>query len=294
VAAVKADTGGLRTDYTTARAGKLDNLDQAVGTRSTYAGGPVASVTGSVGSVAGDVGGKVLGGGAAVLAGDGVRAASVTADVGITQAGADRVWASTARTLTAFTFSVTASSVTDKTGYTLTVAPPTAADIDTQLSASHGAGAWDAVGAGGGGGLTITDVQTALTNQGYTTARAGLLDNADTLVSSRLAAADYTAPAAFPTDYQQRGVAVTLPAAPAGYGGATADVIVSALLTSPVTFRDVTAVTNPTFMDAIAAAYIEAAGAESVVNRAYLKMTPTGGVFRSFTLSVAPGDQARS
>jgi hypothetical protein len=294
VAAVKADTGGLRTDYTTARAGKLDNLDQPVGTRSTYAGGAVASVTGAVGSVSGDVGGKVLGGGAAVIAGDGVRAASVTADVGITQAGADRVWASTARTLTAFTFSVTASAVTDKAGYTLAVAPPTAADIDTQLSGSHGAGAWDAVGAGGGGGLTITDVQTAMTNQGYTTVRAGLLDNADIATSTRLADADYTAPTAFPTDYQQRGVAVTLPAAPAGYGGAPADVIVSALLSSPVTFRDVTSVTAPTVMDALAAAVVEAAGAESVLNRAYVKLTPTGGVFRTFTLTTAPGDQARS
>lgn len=33
VAAVKTDTGGLRTDYTMARAGKLDNLDANVGSR---------------------------------------------------------------------------------------------------------------------------------------------------------------------------------------------------------------------------------------------------------------------
>ena len=54
----------------------LNNLDAAVSSRSTYAGGAVASVTGAVGSV--------------------------TADVGITQAGADKVWLSAARTLTAF------------------------------------------------------------------------------------------------------------------------------------------------------------------------------------------------
>src|SRR3990167_7538527 len=70
----------LATDYTTARAAKLDNLDVAVSSRgtSTYAGGAVASVSGnvsgSVGSVAGDVAGKVLGGGAGVMSAAGVRA----------------------------------------------------------------------------------------------------------------------------------------------------------------------------------------------------------------------------
>lgn len=57
-------------------------LDTAVSSRSTYAGGPVDSVTGnvggnvtgSVGSVAGDVAGKVLGGGSGTIAGTGVRA----------------------------------------------------------------------------------------------------------------------------------------------------------------------------------------------------------------------------
>lgn len=59
------------------------NLDAAVSSRSTFAGGAVASVTGAVGSV--------------------------TADVGITQAAADKVWATAARTLTAI----------DKVGYKL-------------------------------------------------------------------------------------------------------------------------------------------------------------------------------
>jgi hypothetical protein len=50
-----ADTTGLplASDYTGARAAKLDNLDAAVSSRSTFAGGAVASVTGSVGSIAG-------------------------------------------------------------------------------------------------------------------------------------------------------------------------------------------------------------------------------------------------
>jgi len=45
----------------------------------------------------------------------------------------------------------------------------------------------DAVSAGGSG-ITIADVQTALTNQGYTTARALLLDNLDAAISSVLTA----------------------------------------------------------------------------------------------------------
>lgn len=57
--------------------------------------GSVGSVTGAVGSVTGNVGGSV---------------ASVTADVGITQAGADKVWGTAARSLTTF-----GSLVTDVT-----------------------------------------------------------------------------------------------------------------------------------------------------------------------------------
>jgi hypothetical protein len=41
-------TRASATDYTTARATKLDNLDTNVGSRSTYAGGPVASVAAPV------------------------------------------------------------------------------------------------------------------------------------------------------------------------------------------------------------------------------------------------------
>lgn len=61
-----------------------DDIDATISSRSTYAGGAVASVTGNVGgNVVGSVG-------------------SVTADVGITQTGADKVWSSAARTLTSF------------------------------------------------------------------------------------------------------------------------------------------------------------------------------------------------
>jgi hypothetical protein len=54
----------------------VTDIDAAISSRSTFAGGVVSSVTGSVGSV--------------------------VADVGITQAGADKVWSTTARSLTTF------------------------------------------------------------------------------------------------------------------------------------------------------------------------------------------------
>lgn len=58
-----------------------------------------ASVVGAVGSVTGNVGGNVLGGvGGNVLGSVG----SVVADVGITQAAADKVWNTASRTLTSF------------------------------------------------------------------------------------------------------------------------------------------------------------------------------------------------
>src|SRR5690242_16387347 len=70
----------------------LSRLDTNIGSRSTYAGGAVASVTGNVGgNVVGSVG-------------------SVTADVGITQAGADKVWGTTTR------------AITDKAGFSLSSA----------------------------------------------------------------------------------------------------------------------------------------------------------------------------
>jgi len=53
---------------------RLANLDAAISTRSTYAGGAVASVSGAVGSVTGDVEGKVLGGGVGTITGTGAQA----------------------------------------------------------------------------------------------------------------------------------------------------------------------------------------------------------------------------
>jgi hypothetical protein len=158
-------------NYQDSAAFGLSRLDTNIGSRSTYAGGAVASVTGNVG---GNVAGSV---------------ASVTADVGITQAAADKVWGSAARTLTgfgtlvadvaaavwgaasrtlsAFGFGVTVTTNSDKTGYSLAGSEHTA---------------------------IATDTQTGLTAQGYTSARAVLLSNLDAAISTRLAASGYTAP----------------------------------------------------------------------------------------------------
>lgn len=99
--------------------------------------GTVGSVTGAVGSVTGNVGGNVngnvAGSVASVTAGVTLAAAThtgaviptvtaVTNDVGITQAGADKVWNSTTRTLSAFGFSVTVGTNNDKSGYSLSAA----------------------------------------------------------------------------------------------------------------------------------------------------------------------------
>jgi hypothetical protein len=46
------------------------------------------------------------------------------------------VWGATIRTLSAFGFSVTASSVTDKTGYSLSVTPPTAVQIRQEIDSN--------------------------------------------------------------------------------------------------------------------------------------------------------------
>jgi hypothetical protein len=87
-------------------------IDTNVGSRgtSTYAGGAVASVTAAVTvtptpPTAAQIAAAILATPANLLATNSsgqVTAASVVADVGITQAGADKVWGSAARTLTGF------------------------------------------------------------------------------------------------------------------------------------------------------------------------------------------------
>lgn len=122
VADVEGKVDDLETRLTAQRATNLDNLDAAVSSRSTYAGGAVASVTGNVGgNVAGSVG-------------------SVTA-------------------------AVTVGTNNDKTGYALSSAGVQAV--------------WDA----------LASALTTASSIGKL-----LVDNINATISSRLAAAAYTAP----------------------------------------------------------------------------------------------------
>jgi hypothetical protein len=76
-----------------------------------------------------------------------IRSATFAADAidgtAFAQAAANKVWATTTRTLTAFGFSVVVGTNNDKLGYSLTTAPPTLQEIT------------DAVGSGGGGTATV-------------------------------------------------------------------------------------------------------------------------------------------
>ncbi len=141
---------------------------------------------------------------------------TVTSDVGITQAGADKAWTTTTRTITGGTIGTYTGNtpqtgdayarigasgagltalgdgrlanldamVSSRLADTDYLDPPTAAEIDTVLSGTHGSGLWDAAG------LTTADVQAALDTQGYTTARADNLDNLDAPVSDPVTVAD--------------------------------------------------------------------------------------------------------
>lgn len=128
---------------------RIAHLDADVSSRSTFAGGAVASVTGNVG-------GNVLG-----------SVASVTAAVTLPTIPTD--WIAAA--------GVKADAVTKiQSGLMLAssyTAAPSAAAIDTQLSGTHGSGAWGASGSGSGAyavTVTVTDgaspVQSALVRLG--------------------------------------------------------------------------------------------------------------------------------
>ena len=113
--------------YTTARAPLLDNLDAAISTRSSHSAADVDTlITASHG------------------------AGNYTTATGFAVAG---------------------------DAMTLTAGERTA--IDTTLSTAHGAGLWDSAT------VPIADIQAGMTAQGYTTARAPLLDNLDVAVSTR-------------------------------------------------------------------------------------------------------------
>ena len=156
-----AATALSSADWTPTRAGKLDYLDAAVSSRSTYAGGAVASVTGdvggnvvgsvasvagAVGSVTGNVGGSVLGsvtGAVGAVTGNvGGSVASVVGNVGGNVVG----------------------SVASVVGAVGSVAGLTPGNLDTTVSSRAAAA-------------------TALTNATWTDGRAAKLDNCDAPIS---------------------------------------------------------------------------------------------------------------
>jgi hypothetical protein len=105
----------------------LTNLDAAVSTRSTYAGGDTSGTTTLLGRLTGQRATNL----------DNLDAAISTRS---SHAAAD-VWGVGTRTLTAFGFSVTVGTNSDKTGYSLSSSPPTAATIADavwdELTADH-------------------------------------------------------------------------------------------------------------------------------------------------------------
>lgn len=180
--------------------------------------GSVGSVAGAVGSVAGDVGGKVLGGGVGTIAGDGVRAASVTGSVGSVTGAVGSVTGSVGSVTGNVGGNVVGSvgsvtTVSDKTGYVLSAAGVDAI-WDEPKSGHVTAGTYGAyldasVSGVSTGGVSATDIaaqvrinlatelgridvatstraaaSTALTNATWTDAKAGYLDAAVSSVSA--------------------------------------------------------------------------------------------------------------
>lgn len=153
---------------TSASIGKLlkDDIDAAISSRSTFAGGAVSSVTGNVG-------GNVVG------------------SVGSVAAG------------------VTVTTNNDKTGYSLSVTPPTAATIATaiwhDLTSSSDFTTNSSIGK-----LLVTDIDATISSRStyagidtsgtttllsrLTSGRATNLDNLDAAISTRLATSGYTVP----------------------------------------------------------------------------------------------------
>ena len=96
------------------------NLDAAISSRSTFAGGAVASVTAGV----------------TVATNADKTGYSLSVTPPTKEEISTKVWGETVRALT------------DKAGFSLSTAPPTAEEIDAALSDAHGSGDWGASGTG--------------------------------------------------------------------------------------------------------------------------------------------------
>lgn len=115
---------------------------------------------------------------------------AVTNDVGITQAGADKVWGSSSRTLSAFGFGVTVATNNDKVGYSLSAAGVQAIwdALTSALTAAGSIGklvvdklgaALDAAGVRGALGLAAANLDAQLGDLPTNAELAGALADAD-------------------------------------------------------------------------------------------------------------------
>lgn len=156
VGSVTGNVGGNVTGSVGSVVGAVGSVTGAVASVTGNVGGnvtgSVGSVVGAVGSVTGNVGGNVTGSVASVVGAVG----SVTGNVGGNVTGTvasviGNVGGNVVGSVGSVSGSVTVGTNNDKTGYTLTVTPPTAAQINTVLSTAHGSGSWEGGGGGGGG-----------------------------------------------------------------------------------------------------------------------------------------------
>lgn len=138
------------------------NLSGSVGTVAGNVTGSVASVTGAVGSVTGNVGGNVVGsvGSLATQAKADVNAEAdaALADVGVTTTVTGRIDAA-----------VSSRGTSTLTTGDIPTATAIASQVNTTMTAAHGAGSWQTGSGGGGGGgsgaytvtVTVTDANDA-------------------------------------------------------------------------------------------------------------------------------------
>ncbi len=234
VAAVKADTGALRTDYTSARAAKLDNLDAAVSTRSTYAGadtpGTGTLLTRIPGTVQPQTGDSYARLGAPAGASHAADVAAVKVDTGGLRTDYTTVRAAKLDNLDATVSSRSTYAGTDTAGVTALlgripgVVQPQTGDSFARLGAPAGASlAADVAG-------VKTDTSGLRTD--YTTARAVKLDRLDVAVGS-IPDAVWDEPAADHTDPGSTGSDLSDAASGSGGGGGSSDpvAIAKAVLT---------------------------------------------------------------
>jgi hypothetical protein len=218
VAGVKADTGTLTTNYTAARAVKIDNLDTAISTRAAAGavssvqtdttsilsriGTPVgSSLAADVSGVRSDTGATLTRIGTPVGASLSVDVAAVKADTGTlntnyTAARAAKIDNLDAAVSTRSSATALAAVQTDTTALNTKIGTPVGASLSVDIANNY-ARLGAPVGASHAADVAAVKADTALLNTNYTAARAAKIDNLDAAVSTRSSA---TALAAVQTD----------------------------------------------------------------------------------------------